>query len=179
MDNLKELIKNKKFAVVDIETSGLDKNRDYIIAVGTVKMENGKITDKFSMLVNNPQMESLSEEAEVLAGIQYEDLKAAPKIEEVLNGLFDFCKGCILVVHNLPFGFAFLRNWGFWCGISFDEFEKGAIDTVALAKEVLGDKVEDYKLSTLADYFNIKFTHHRAYYYAETTAKIILELAKL
>jgi len=172
-------ILNERFVVVDLETSGLNKNRDYIIELGAVKIENGKITDNYSTLVFCPQMVALSTEIEELTGIHYEDLKNAPHVGEVLKTFYEFAKGCTLVVHNLPFDFAFLRNWGFWCGVWFDEFEKSAIDTVALAKKLLGDKVENYKLSTLANYYGVEFTHHRALNDAETTAKIFLELARL
>ena len=87
--------------------------------------------------------------------------------------------GAIVVAHNLPFDFAFLRNWGFWCGVPFDEFENDVIDTVALAREVLGNKVKNYKLTTLAEYFNIEFNQHRALDDAEATAKILIKLSKI
>ena len=171
-------ILNNKFVVVDLETSGLDKNRDYIIEIAAVKIENGKICDKFSTLVYTPQMKCLLPEVESLTGIKFEQLKGAPYIDEVLKKLYNFSKGCTLVAHNLPFDFAFLRNWGFWCGVHFDEFEKDALDAIQLAKNVLDDKVKNYKLATLADYFNIKFTPQLTLDYAEVTAKIFLELIK-
>lgn len=168
---------NNKYVVFDLETSGLDVNRDYIIEIGAVKIENGEITDRFSTLVNCPQMESLTKEIEELTGITYEQVKTAPSVGSVLQEFYKFARGCILVAHNLPFDFAFLRNWGFWCGIWFDEFEKSAIDTVALAEEKLCGKVENYKLFTLAKYFGIEFNAHRALNDAETTAEIFLKLA--
>lgn len=172
-------ILQNKYVVVDLETSGLDKNRDYIIEVGAVKIENGKITDRFSSLVNTPQMEFLPKEVAKLTGITFEQLKTAPSVGEVLRQLYNFSKGCILVAHNLPFDYAFLRNWGFWCGISFDEFENGAIDTVEFGKQILGGKVENYKLSTLAEYFGTESAHHRALDDAEATAKIFIALANM
>lgn len=169
---------NNKYVVLDLETSGLDKNRDYIIEVGAVKIENGVIGERFSTLVKTPQMPELSKEIEELTGIRFADLQSAPSIDNVLRDLYDFLKGCTLVVHNLPFDYAFLQNWGFWCGVYFDEFKAG-IDTVKLAQEKLGDKVKNYSLSTLANYYNIEFTSHRALQDAETTAKIFLELIQL
>lgn len=179
MKNLDQMLENNTMVIVDLETSGLDRNLDYIIEIGAVKIEKGEIADKFSTLVNCPQMESLPEEVEELTGISYEQIKTAPRVGEVLQRFYGFAKGSILVAHNLPFDFAFLRNWGFWCKVWFDEFEDNAIDTVALAKEKLCGKVDNYKLSTIAKYFNIEFTHHRALDDAEATAKILLELAKI
>ena len=178
MQNLKQLIENNTFVVVDLETSGLSVH-DFIIEVGAVKIEKGKICDEFSTFVNSVQLESLPEEIVELTGITCEQLKGAPYVDEVLKNLYAFAKDSILVAHNLPFDFGFLRNWGFWCGVHFDGFEKDALDTVALAKEILGDKVKNYRLATLADYFHIAFTNHRALADAQTAAKILLNLGRL
>jgi DNA polymerase-3 subunit alpha (Gram-positive type) len=176
MENLSELIKTQKFVVVDLETTGLDKNRDYIIEIGAVKIEKGKITEKFSTFVSCPV--SLPSEIVDLTGITENDLAGALMIEEALKNLKEFMQGCTLVAHNLPFDYSFLRNWGFWCGVDFNGFEKDALDTVILAKEVLKNEVENFKLSTLAKYFGIEFTHHRALNDAEATVKIFLKLAQ-
>ena len=176
MGNLRGLIKTRKFVVFDLETTGLDCNRDYIIEIGAVKIEKGKITERFSTFANSLQLQSIPQEIEELTGISYEQVKDAPLIDVVLKQFYEFAKGCILVAHNLPFDFAFLRNWGFWCGVDFNEFDKDALDTVVLAKEILNDKVKNYKLSTLAKYFGIEFTHHRALNDAEATAKILIKL---
>lgn len=176
MENLSELIKTKKFVVVDLETTGLDTHKDYIIEIGAVKIVKGKITDKFSTFVSCSA--SLPSEIVELTGITENDVKDAPAIEEALKSLRQFMQGCTLVAHNLPFDFAFLRNWGFWCGVDFNEFEKNALDTVELAKEILESEVENYKLSTLAKYFGVEFTHHRALNDAEATSKIFIKLAR-
>lgn len=170
-------ISDRSFIVVDLETSGLDKNRDYIIEVGAVKIVDGVICDSFSTFVNTPQMTELPQEVEELTGIKFSDLQSAPSVEAVLQKLYDFANGCTFVAHNAPFDMAFLGNWGFWSGVDFYTATRGAIDTVKLAQEVLGNKVGNFKLSTLAEYFGIEFTHHRALNDAEATAKIFLKLA--
>lgn len=175
MENLSELMKIKKFVVVDLETTGLDKNRDHIIEIGAVKIEKEKMTEKFSTFVSCPI--SLPAEIVALTGITENDLKDAPAIEDALKSLREFMRGSTLVAHNLLFDFSFLRNWGFWCGVDFNEFEKDALDTVELLKEILKGEVENYKLSTLAKYFGIEFTHHRAINDAEATAEIFIKLA--
>ena len=175
MENLSEMIKTKKFVVVDLETTGLDTYRNHIIEIGAVRIENGKITEKFSTFVSCPV--NLPAEIVDLTGIAENDLKNAPVIEEALKNLWEFMHDCILVVHNLPFDYAFLRKWGSECGLSFDGVEKNALDTVDLAREILENEVENFKLSTLAKYFGIEFAHHRALNDAEATAKILIKLA--
>ena len=51
-------------------------------------------------------------------------------------------------------------------------------DTLKLAKEILTGEISNYKLSTIAKYFNISFCSHRAIDDAFATAKIFLSLAK-
>lgn len=171
-------LKNK-FVIVDLETSGLDENRDYITEVGAIKIEDGVICDRFATLVNTPQMTELPREIEVLTGITFNELQSAPSICNVLKKLSEFSKGCKFVAHNAPFDIAFLRKWGGLCGVDFYSVTLGAVDTVKLAQNVLGDTVKNYRLATLAKFFGIEFTYHRALSDAETTAKIFLRLANM
>lgn len=172
MDILKD-----RFVVVDLETTGLDVNRDYIIEIGAVKIENGICGDMFSSYVANSRLQKLPEKITMLTGITDNDLLNAPSIEDVLARFKEFADGCTLVAHNLQFDFSFLRNWGFWCGVDFNPFAKDAIDTIECAKSILGGKVKNYKLSTLAEYFGISFVHHRALNDAVATAELFIKLA--
>lgn len=177
MENLKELIENNNIVVFDIETTGLRNNIvkgefDYIIEVGAVKIEHGKIIEKFSSFVSC--YEKLSEVVIKLKGIINEELNGAPTIDKVLKDFYDFSQNCILVAHNLSFDYRFFSYYSGQYGLYFNNQK---LDTIALAKEILHGKVENYKLSTLANYFKIEFTHHRALNDAESTAKILLELA--
>lgn len=169
MDILKD-----KFVVVDLETSGLGYN-DHIIEIGAVKILNGEITLKFHSFVACPI--KLSPEIELLTGIKDEDLTDAPTVDKALKDLHSFCDGCIIVGHNLPFDYSFMKKHGDEYGIYFDNPK---IDTLVMARARLKNAdIANYKLSTLANYFNIEFNHHRALDDAEATAKILLELAKL
>ena len=173
-------IESGRFVVFDLETTGLDVNRDFIIEIGAAKIENGEIGERFSSFVSYPA--HLPEDIKELTGIADGDLKDAPPIEDVLVRFKNFARGCTLVAHNLGFDFAILRNWGFWCVTStcdtdFDPFAEDAIDTLALSKKVLGGAVKNYKLHTLADYFGIPFEPHRALGDAVETAEVFLKHA--
>lgn len=171
MDILKD-----KFVVVDLETTGLDVNRDYIIEIGAAKIENGICGDTFSSFASCKQMQKLPENITTLTGITDNDLLNAPPIEDVLAGFKEFADGCTLVAYNLQFNFSFLRNWGFWCNVDFDPFAKEAIDTIEYAKSILGGKVKNYKLSSLTKYLDIQYTHHRALTDAVAIAEIFIKL---
>lgn len=172
-------IEKGKYVVVDLETTGLDVNRDFILEIGAVKIENGVVAGAFSSFASSLQLSKLSEEITTITGITDADIKNAPPIECVLERFVAFAHGCTLVAHNLPFVFAFLRNWGFWCGVDFDPFAKDAIDTLEYAESVLGNNVKDCKLSTLAKHFGIRVANRRALSEAEATAKVFTALAKI
>ena len=103
-----EILKDK-FVVVDLETSGLSYS-DHIIEIGAVKIINGEITEKFHSFVACPI--KLSPEIELLTGIKDEDLFGAPTVDKALKELHSFCEGCILVAHNLPFDYSFVKKYG-------------------------------------------------------------------
>ena len=166
-------ILNRSYVVVDLETSGLSYD-EHIIEVGAVKIVNGEITEKYHTFVACPI--KLSPEVELLTGIKDEDLYGAPPVEKALKELHAFCESCIIVAHNLPFDYSFMKKYGDEYDIFFDNPQ---IDTLVMARARLKNAdIANYKLFTLANYFNIEFRHHCALDDAETTAKIFLELAK-
>lgn len=69
------------FVVIDIETSGLDENKDKIIELSALKIENGKVTDRFSSLCKPSK--PLLKEVEILTGITNGDLNDKPMIKDV------------------------------------------------------------------------------------------------
>ena len=171
--------KDKTFVVIDIETTGLNNNPDvgevnHIIEVGAVKIEKGKITEKFSSFCTCPI--PLRQEIEKLTGISNEDLKNAPSVKEVLKNLRKFCGESELVGHNVSFDLGFLSYYGAQYGITF---KQAYADTLAMSRQLLKTKLVNYRLATLAEYFKLKFKGHRALNDALITAKIFLKLADL
>ena len=173
------MLNNKSFVVIDIETTGLNSNPDYgevnhIIEVGAVKIEQGKITEKFSSFCACPI--SLPDEIVKLTGISGEDLAKAPNIKQVVCELNKFCKDCEIVGHNVSFDLGFLNYYGAKYKKSFKD---AYMDTVAMSRKVLKNKVKNFRLATVAEYFKIKFKGHRALNDALVTAKIFLKLTDL
>lgn len=171
--------KDRTFIVIDIETTGLNSNPDYgevnhIIEVGAVKIEQGKITEKFSSFCACPI--SLPDEIVKLTGISNEDLANAPSVKQVLFELNNFCKKSEIVGHNVSFDLGFLNYYGAQQKILF---KQAYADTLTMSRLLLKNKLVNYRLATVADYFKLKFNGHRALNDAMVTAKIFLKLINL
>lgn len=158
------------FVVFDIETTGLSINNDKIIEIGAVKVENGRIIDRFSSFINPHQ--PLEPKIIKLTHIDDDTVAGAPDDTEVIPKFLDFIKDSVLVAHNAPFDTGFMRRWCKLHGISFDF---GFIDTVEFSKAVLPD-LENYKLETVCEELDVDLrNHHRAVNDAEATAELFIK----
>ncbi|MGV0593110.1 DUF4236 domain-containing protein [Mycolicibacterium porcinum] len=94
------------FTAIDIETTGLDPERDRIVEIGLVKFTaDGTVIDEFATLVNHP---GSCAEARAIHCIDDADLGDAPSIEQVLPEAFAFMTGTVLLAHKLDFEEGFL-----------------------------------------------------------------------
>ena len=172
----KEFVENT-FVVFDIETTGLVNDpltgkMDTVTEIGAVKIVGAEITEKFSVLIDPKR--KLDPKIIEITGITDEMLVGQPTIDKVVGDFYKFCHGAVLVAHNIPFDFKFMK---YYCEQEHFVLENRRIDTVTFAQEVLS--LSNYKLNTIASHFNITFNHHRAFDDALTTAKIFIELVKL
>ncbi len=174
VDDLKEICVNEQgqtldedFVVFDLETTGFSPEQNRIIEIGAVKVQNGKITDRFSTFVN-PEV-PIPLRIEELTGINDNMVLEAPVIEKVLPEFLQFCEGCMMVAHNASFDMSFIEANCQRLGL---ECEKTVVDTVAMAR-VLLPALNRFKLDTVAKAVGVHLgSHHRAVDDAECTAGI-------
>lgn len=177
-NSLPDCLKDNKFVVFDLETTGLNSSpsagyMDRIIEIGAYKIIDGEIKECFTTFVN--PCKKLSSEIINLTGIEQATVDAAPEYEKVMPDFYKFIDGCYLVGHNAAnFDYKFIDYYCSKCGYMP---ERKVFDTIPLAQELL--HLSNYKLNTVADYFHITFNHHRASDDALVTAKIFIELIKL
>lgn len=159
------------FVVFDIETTGLDNNKDNITEIGAVKVEGGKIVDKWSTFVN--PCRPIPEHITNLTGINDAMVKDAPKIEEILGSFLEFAKDCVLVAHNAAFDVGFMKKAARRSGL---EFNFCILDTLMLARCMYPD-LPNFKLDTLTRHLHVILeNHHRAVDDAKATADVFVKM---
>ncbi len=181
VDDLKEVVENSKgqslddaYVVFDLETTGLSAVHNQIIEIGAVKVEQGKIRERFSTFVN-PKV-PIPFEIEQLTGISDEMVLKAPVIEDILPDFLKFCEGCVLIAHNASFDAGFIEENCKRQGIVTD-FTVG--DTVSMAR-ILLPTLSKFKLDHVAKALQIPLeNHHRAVDDAACTAEIFLKFIEM
>lgn len=181
VDDLKGMVTNSRgqrldgsFVVFDIETTGFSPLTCRIIEIGAVRVENGKITDRFSTFVN-PKV-PIPFRIEQLTSINDGMVMDAPPIEEVLPEFLKFCEGAVMVAHNADFDMSFIIENCSRLGIPNDFTY---VDTVGMARFLL-PALNRFKLDTVAKAVGVSLQHHhRAVDDAECTADIFVKFVSM
>ncbi len=181
VDDLKGMVTNGKgqkmngsFVVFDIETTGFSPLTCRIIEIGAVRVEGGRIVDRFSTFVN-PQV-PIPFRIEQLTSINDAMVMDAPVIEEVLPKFLDFCEGAVMVAHNADFDMSFIMENCSRQGISHDFTY---VDTVGMARFLL-PALNRFKLDTVAKAVGVSLqNHHRAVDDAACTAEIFVKFVEM
>ncbi len=162
------------YVVFDIETTGLSSKHDKITEIGAVKVCDGKVMDRFNMLVNPER--TIPANIVELTGITDEMLKDQPRIEVVLPQFIQFVGDNPVVAHNAGFDTSFIKENCKRMGIGFDN---PVVDTLSLAK-ILMPKLKKYKLNVIAAELGVALkNHHRAVDDANATAEIFIHFIDL
>ena len=177
VDDLHQIVTNSKggsldqtYVVFDIETTGLSPIRNRIIEIGAVKVEGGKITDRYSTFVN-PEV-PIPYEIENLTHIRDDMVIDSPTIETILPEFLAFCEGAILVAHNAEFDMSFIMENCRRQGLP-DVFTY--VDSVPIARLLFPDQGK-HTLDAVAKRLGISLeNHHRAVEDAEATAEIFVK----
>ena len=110
MDYRKTLLKHlglSTFVVVDLETTGLDPEKDQIIEIGAIKFIDGEESDQIEELID-PGM-PIPEFITRLTGISDEDVGGKPGIDEVFPRLVTFMEGAAMIGQQVNFDASFLE----------------------------------------------------------------------
>ncbi len=158
---------NKTYVALDTETTGLKSENDAIIEVAAVKFRADQVLDSWSSLVNPERDVPLK--VERLTGIKREELRTAPRIEQVARHIARFVGEHPVVGHSVDNDVAFLRRQNLL-------LTNPTIDTDELARIVM-PHASRFSLKQLAAELEIPLPeHHRALADAQATMHLFLAL---
>jgi CRISPR-associated protein Cas2 len=139
------------YLVVDVETTGLQPDKDEIIEIGAIKVTEGT-SEIYQALIRTSVM--IPQNIERLTGITNELLvREGRELEAVIKEFREFAGELPFVSHNIAFDMNFLRKAYEKCSLSAPN--NLCIDTLRMARKLLDDP-RDYKLGTLMKYFDME-----------------------
>ena len=161
--------------VLDVETTGLDYTKERMVEFAAIRLENGKMKDRFETLINPQQ--HIRKSSMAVHGITEEDVKDAPTEAEVMPMILDFIGDYPIVAHNVIFDYSFINEASI--RTTGNPITNPRIDSQMMFKEIYPD-LESCGLEALMNKFNVEFdTRHRAMADTEGLAKAYPELKKL
>ncbi len=159
--------------VLDFETTGLSPDQgDRAIEIGAVKLEEGKVIDRFQALMNPGRR--VNAFIEDYTGITNAMLAEADSCAEVMGRFADFIEDYNLVAHNASFDQRFLDAELQRISRSYS----GHFSCSLLAARRVFQQAPNHKLDTLVKFANIPSDggFHRALYDSEMTVKVWLKM---
>lgn len=146
------------YVVADIETTGLDPERDSIIEIGAIKYEKGEEVGAYSTLIYTEA--PIPQPVSTLTGITIEDIAEGVSLEDAIDSFVAFVGSYPLVMHNASFDMDFIDEALY--ELDMDELSNQLIDTLALSRRVL-PKMTRHRLMDLCSFYDIDASGaHRA-----------------
>ena len=137
----------EEVAVVDLETTGWDPERDRIIEVAAAIMRGPEVVDRFEMLVD--PLIPVPVEITKLTGISPEMLRGQPSVEKAVSALIDFIGKRDIIAHNAQFDRSFVER------VAGRKALKGTwLDSLQLVRIGL-PRLRSHRLTDLAAAFSV------------------------
>ncbi|MDX1517922.1 MAG: exonuclease domain-containing protein [Woeseiaceae bacterium] len=157
------------YVVVDVETTGGRGEHHRVTEIGAVKVQGGKVIDRFSTLLN-PQR-SIPPGITRLTGISADMVADAPYFADVADRFEAFMGDAIFVAHNVEFDYGFISREFARLG---RRFRYAKLCTCASMRRLYPGH-RSYSLNALCSAYDIQLkSHHRALCDAEAAAELLL-----
>lgn len=165
-----------EYVVLDVETTGLDADKDEIVEIAAIKVIKGVETGKFHTLVRSDR--HLPKKITEITGITNELLESqGVDLCCALEELVSFVGDAVVVAHNAEFDSNFIQASCEECDL--DDFDNECIDTIALAKKKMPE-AKNFRLSTLVEILDLdNSTPHRAESDCEATLQLFRKLIEM
>ncbi len=167
-------MKANKYAIVDIETTGLSPGRDRITEIAIIEFDGEKITDSWHTLINPEKM--IPPEITLITGISQSMVENAPKFEEIAKEIVERTQDRIFVAHNVHFDYGFIKHQFETLGF---HFQRKTLCTVQLSKETFPG-LGSYSLSSICKSLKIQNSApHRALGDAQAAAELLQRIIRI
>ncbi|NKY49693.1 exonuclease domain-containing protein [Nocardia vermiculata] len=152
-----------RFAVMDVETTGLGRN-DRVVEITVLTLDAaGTVTNTFDTVVN--PMRDVG--PTWIHGLRASDVADAPTFDDIAHTVAELLDGAVVVAHNRPFDTRLVGTELARSGIDVDW--KAGLDTLAVTR---------CKLGTACSEFGIQHENqHRALGDAHATAQLLTAVA--
>lgn len=158
----------KKYAIIDVETTGGKASRDRITEIAIVLHDGNQIIDSWESLIN-PET-PIPWNITVLTGITDQMVENAPRFFEVARKIVEMTEGAIFVAHNARFDYSFIGEEFKRLGYTYTRRQ---LCTLRLARQTLPG-LYAYGLDALSRHFNIQnHARHRAMGDVQATIKVL------
>ncbi len=150
-------MKTNRYAIIDIESTGGKATTDRITEVGILLVENGKVIDEFTSLVNPER--SIPFFITKITGINNKMVEDAPRFYEIAKRLIEITEDAIFVAHNVNFDYNFFKEEFRQLGY---DYKRKTLCTVKLSRRAFPG-LKSYSLGNLIKHFDIEVVdRHRA-----------------
>lgn len=169
-------IEDTVFAVVDLETTGFNPQKDRIVQMAAVLMNGrGEVVDTFDTVVKPESPEQYEHGAEHVHGISREMVQNGMPLRDALSHIWSFTDGKVFTAHNARFDISFLEAESERVGMKRQV--TNYLDTLVLAREVDSDRQRKHSLQALCEHYGVTVERaHEAMSDAKATATILLKL---
>lgn len=163
-----------RFAVVDIETSGLSLRRHRILQVAVVIVEDGAVVDEWvSFAKLRWPLQRVGPRR--VHGITRAMLRRAPSLGEVLTELFERIDGAVFTAHNVGFDWPFIERTAGRVGIACSTPRR--LCTLRLSRQLDPERRLSHRLGDVCERYGVANDHpHDALHDARATAAVLPHL---
>ncbi|OHA59443.1 MAG: hypothetical protein A2589_01085 [Candidatus Vogelbacteria bacterium RIFOXYD1_FULL_46_19] len=160
-------MKKHNLAFIDVETTGFDPERHEIIELGCVVAKQSESTDnqgaKLQVLheleykIQPQNLAAADPQALRINGYNEADWLFGVSLEQALTDLSAKVEGATFVAHNVIFDWNFVSRAFSKTGVK-NTMHYGKLDTLSIAFALLyrEDRVQSFKLESLAEFFGVK-----------------------
>lgn len=168
----------RRYAVVDVETSGLNAARHRVLQVGVVVVDgDGTVISRWSSLLRPTRRLLFRVGPARIHGIHRRDVRHAPTTGDVLARLAEQLRGARFVAHNTAFDVAFLTRAAARARVSLPIDDP--LCTLTMSRRLDPQRTQSHRLGDVCVRYGVTLSRpHDALADAEATAAVLPHLLR-